>query len=369
MHFDSKNKASEGRINRRKPVTGCRPLKGTRVVEAVDVAAPLHIRLAISMAGKIAAELGADVTALEPPGGDPIRKLPPFVQGPGRRSALFEFLNAEKSIIPARSRVESHDLLAGADAVLIDGSSGVPDNTTTVVVSTFGPHQPDLQEPASELTLMAMSGVLHLIGEQAGEPVRLAGHQPSYAAGLAAFLAMTAGLLAPTPKIADVCVLDALLWINWKILSGPVLNAKTPGKAVNEWQAVAAIDGHIALVYMDRDWPVLAELVGDVRLRENRFATRPARLENMDALMAVLRPWFAVRRKADIYREARLRNIPLGPVWTISDLLRDAQYLERDFLAHTPAGVMPRLPVMWNGKRPQSAKSAAQPAERSAVDV
>jgi crotonobetainyl-CoA:carnitine CoA-transferase CaiB-like acyl-CoA transferase len=96
----------------------------------------------------------------------------------------------------------------------------------------------------------------------------------------------------------------------------------------------------------------LVGLIGDARLRERRFTTRESRLANLDELMAVIRPWFAVRRKADIYREAKLRNIPLGPVWTISDLLSDAQYLERDFLAITPAGVMPRLPVMWNGRRP-----------------
>ena len=215
---------------------------------------------------------------------------------------------------------------------------------------------------------MAMSGVLHLIGEQVGEPVRLPGHQPSYAAGLAAFLAMTAGFLAPTPKTADVCVLDALLWVNWKIVSEPVLKTSAPGKTVSEWQAVPVIDGHVALVYMDRDWPALADLVGDVRLREQRFATRQARLENMNALMAVLRPWFAVRRKAEIYHEAKLRSIPLGPVWTISDLLRDAQYLERDFLAVTPAGAMPRLPVMWNGRRPRSAESTRRPIG-SLIDV
>jgi crotonobetainyl-CoA:carnitine CoA-transferase CaiB-like acyl-CoA transferase len=337
------------------------PLEGTRVIEAADSTAPLHIRLAIAMAGKIACELGADVAVLDPKGGDPIHELPPFLQSAERRSAVFEFLNGRKSIIPAHRRSEFGDLAADADAILVDESIRLPDGVTAVVVSTFGPHQPTLRGPASELTIMAMSGVLHLIGEQAGEPFRLPGHQPAYAAGLAAFLAMVAGLLAPTAKIADVCVLDAILWVNWKIVSEPLLKPAAPGKAVSEWQVVPAIDGHIALVYMDRDWPALVDLIDDIRLREQRFATRPARLENLEELMALIRPWFAVRRKADIYREAKLRSIPLGPVWTVSDLLRDAQYLERDFLAITPAGVMPRLPVMWNGRRPRSAKSIQQP--------
>ena len=336
------------------------PLQGLRVIEGADFSAPLHVRLAIAMAGKIASELGADVAVLEPKGGDPIRKLPPFLRGAERRSALFEFLNSGKKVVAANG-AHCEEIAASADAVLVDESVRLPRDVTAVVVSTFGPHQPEPRGPASELTIMAMTGVLYLIGKQAEEPFRLPGHQPAYAAGLAAFLALSAGLLAPRPAIADVCVLDALLWVNWKILSEPAPQAPSADQAVSEWQAIPASDGHVALVYMDRDWPALVELVGDTRLRDPRFATRQSRLENLDVLMDVLRPWFAIRRKADIYRDAQLRKIPLGPVWTISDLLRDAQYLERDFLASTLAGVMPRLPVMWNGRRPRASASSRQP--------
>lgn len=326
------------------------PFQGVRIIEVADGAAPLHVRLAVAMAGKIASELGADVTVLEPSGGDPIRRLSPFLPGPDRRSALCEFLNGAKTVLALDDPARAEGMMRRADAVLVDASVRLPGDVTAVVVSTFGPGEPELQEAASELTIMAMTGVLHLVGKQAGEPIRLPGHQPAYAAGLAAFLALSAALLASGPMVADVCMLDALLWVNWKILSEQV-PSPSADQAVREWQTVPARDGHIALVYMDRDWPALVELVADSRLREPRFATRPSRLENLDALMDVLRPWFAVRRKAEVYREAQQRKIPLGPVWTISDLLRDVQFLERDFLATTSAGVMPRLPVMWNGGR------------------
>lgn len=334
---------------------GYGPLHGVRIFEASSATAPLHVRLAISMAGKIANELGADVAVLEPSVGDSVRQLPPFIKGSSWRSASFEFLNAGKKILSLSNGFDWREIESCGDAVLCDESIPV-ERITRVVVSTFGPRYPDLNEPASELTLMAMSGVLHKIGEQVGTPVRLPGHQPSYAAGLAAFLAMAAAVFGGAPKTADVSILDALLWINWKIIFEPMGKRTEIRQAEREWQAVPAADGHIALVYMDRDWPAMVDLIDDDRLREPRFATRPVRLENLDALMGVLRPWFATRRREDIYREAKARSIPLGPVWTISDLLRDAQYLERDFLASTPIGVMPRLPVMWNGKRLQPAK-------------
>lgn len=331
-------------------MNGKGPLHGVRVLEAASATAPLHVRLAISMAGKIANELGADVTVLEPGAGDSLRKQPPFIGEANERSALFEFLCRGKNVVSARHGVASSEIEAPADAVINDGSILVK-GMTNVVVSTFGPRYPSLREPASELTLMAMTGVLHMIGEQVGTPVRLPGHQPSYAAGLAAFLAMAAGVFGGAPKTADVSILDAMLWINWKIMFEPARRRADIRQTESEWQAVPAADGYVALVYMDRDWPALVDLVDDDRLREGRFATRPERLKNLDALMSLLRPWFAARRREDIYREAKARSIPLGPVWTISDLLRDAQYLERDFFASTPIGSFPRLPVMWNGER------------------
>ncbi len=330
-----------------------RPLERTRVIEVVAADAPLPVRLAIAMAGKIACELGAEVIILEPEGGDPLRALPPFLQGDGRRSALYAFLNGAKHIVRGQDPANLDAHATRADALLTDVSVDIPRETTAVVVSIFGPHRSEMREPASELTIMAMSGVLHLIGVQAGEPVRLPGHQPAYAAGLAAFLAMSAALLAPKRKIADVCVLDALLWVNWKVVTEPLLKTPT-GKAVNEWQVVEAADGHVALVYMDRDWPALVDLVGDARLHAPHFATRTNRLAHLDELMAILRPWFVTRSKADIYREAKQRGLPLGPVWSLSDLERDAHYLERDFWAATPMGIMPRLPAMWNGARPHA---------------
>lgn len=337
------------------PNTLIRPLTGTRILEAVTRAAPLHIWIAVGMAGKIAAELGAEVTLLAPDGDHPLRISPPFLQGTEGCSALFEFLHGAKTIVSASSEDNLHAHATDVDALLVDAAAALPRDKAAVVVSSFGPWQTELKEPASELTIMALSGVLHLVGLQAGTPMRLPGHQPAYAAGLAAFLAMSAALMAPVPRIADVSLLDAVLWVNWKVISEPLLAPPAAGKVVNEWQVLEATDGHIALVYMDRDWPALVDLIGDPRLRDPRFSTRPSRLEHLDDLMAVLRPWIAARSKADIYREAKLRSIPLGPVWSVADLVRDAQFLERDFWANTSAGMMPRLPVMWNNARPRAA--------------
>ena len=70
------------------------PLQRFTIVEVNDAGVPLCLRLATSLAGKIAADLGADVLKIEPPGGDPVRRAPPLL--PSGASALFQFLNTSK---------------------------------------------------------------------------------------------------------------------------------------------------------------------------------------------------------------------------------------------------------------------------------
>src|SRR5215475_126248 len=70
------------------------PLARFTVLELNDRDMPLCLRLATSLAAKIAGDLGATVLKIEPPGGDPVRRTPPFL--PQGESALFQFLNTSK---------------------------------------------------------------------------------------------------------------------------------------------------------------------------------------------------------------------------------------------------------------------------------
>src|SRR5258707_9188114 len=100
------------------------PLARFTVIEVNDRNVPLCLRLAVSLAGKIAADLGATVLKVEPPGGDPVRRAPPLL-GDGSESALFQFLNTSKRSLvldlatePGRAALAK--LLDGAHAVLFE---------------------------------------------------------------------------------------------------------------------------------------------------------------------------------------------------------------------------------------------------------
>ena len=125
-------------------------------------------------------------------------------------------------------------------------------------------------------------------------------------------------------------------------------SAPARGDTTANWFTVRAKDGHVALVYQDRDWPRLRDLIGDPRLKDQRFATDHARGANRAALLEIIGPWFAARTRAEITRAAQERRVPIGPVKQPAELLTDPQYRARGFLA---ADGVPVLPLAWDGRR------------------
>src|ERR1700716_2325756 len=104
------------------------PLQRFTIVEVNDRAVPLCLRLAVSLAGKIAADLGATVLKIEPAGGDPGRRAPPVL--PQGESALFQFLNTSKrslvlDLSGEAGRAALGTLLDAADAVLFEEPASI----------------------------------------------------------------------------------------------------------------------------------------------------------------------------------------------------------------------------------------------------
>ncbi len=309
------------------------PFAGRRVLDLSAQARQLPHALAIAMAARLAADFGAEVVRPAAPG-DLIAGLPPLLPDGG--SAPARFLLAGRVAAAAGA----FDAAIGDSAAL--GAAGAP---LTIRISVFGPGE---DPPMSELGLMALSGILASVQPLEPRPARLGGHQVAYAAGLAAFTALAAGLRAGRPDTADVSLFDVACWLNWKQVAS-VLLLGSPAEGAprrSDWHTMRAADGHVALVYMAKDWPALRDLVGDPRLQEPRFATQKGRLENLDALDAVLAPWFAVRSRAEITRAAQAKRIPVGPVLSPAELLTDRQHRARGFLA---ADGMPRPPLLWDG--------------------
>ena len=315
------------------------PLLGKRILDLGALCRGRPHGLAASMAGKLCAAYGAAVVR-PVPNGEPLADSAPLL--PGGRSALDMFLNRGKTAAGADSAF---------DAVIGDSQSlaAYSDIPVQLRLSVFGPGE---DPPVSEFGLAALAGLLDIVGDAAGPPTRLAGHQLAYAAGLAGCTGLLAALHGGGADIVDVSLFDVAVWLNWKAAAGVLVfgSVLRRGNPRNHWGIVEAQDGYVALVYQEKDWPALRDMVGDPGLSDPQFATSAGRAEHKAALMALLKPWFAARSRADITRDAQQRRIPIGPVLWPQELLTAPQYVARGFLQ--PDGT-PNLPIIWDGQRVQ----------------
>ena len=203
------------------------PLAGVRVVEIADnIAGPYCTKLLV--------DLGAEVTKIESPSGDPLRDWGPFPGGipDPNRSGMFEYLNAGKrgatiDLTTGNGADDARRLIAGAH-VLVDGLppghstdwasmsiiEGVAPGLVVVRISDFGQRGPFCDRDATPLTVQAASGWINN-RDPDRPPVQAGARISEYVAGgYAALGALTAlGARAADEGVVevDVSVLESLL--------------------------------------------------------------------------------------------------------------------------------------------------------------
>jgi crotonobetainyl-CoA:carnitine CoA-transferase CaiB-like acyl-CoA transferase len=185
-------------------------LDGVRVLDLADRSAAL--------AGRILADLGAEVILVEPPGGGSIRSEGPFLDGDAgpERGFAHQYLNANKRSVvldihgDADDRARFLALAATADVVIDTEAPGQLDELgldhhtlravnpglIQISVTPFGPDGPWRDRVANDLVAGATGGLIWLSGEPRSTPVQ-GGANPSYTmASLAAASAATIALTA-----------------------------------------------------------------------------------------------------------------------------------------------------------------------------
>lgn len=184
------------------------PLTGIRVVElASDLAA---------FAGKLLADLGAEVILVEPPGGHRTRSFEPFAgdEADPDRSLWFWYYNTSKrsvQIDPAAEPALFRRLVDSADVVLeaeppgalaalgLDHADLRADRPALIWVSVtpFGRTAPRHDHQATDLTIMAGAGPLWSTGydDHSVAPVRAGGNQGLHTASLWASMATLTAVL------------------------------------------------------------------------------------------------------------------------------------------------------------------------------
>lgn len=187
---------------------GARPLDGLRVVE---LSSPR-----CALAGKLLADMGADVTVVEPPGGSPMRSYEPFADDqPDPEGALWwwHYNTSKRSVVvdldSAAGAADFRRLVSTADAVIEAEPLGRLDELGLDWAQLGGPHQrliwvsithngrdrPD--PPATDLTVLAEGGPVWSCGydDHTIPPVRGGGNQGLHMASQYAVVTLMAALM------------------------------------------------------------------------------------------------------------------------------------------------------------------------------
>jgi crotonobetainyl-CoA:carnitine CoA-transferase CaiB-like acyl-CoA transferase len=204
-------------------------------------------------------------------------------------------------------------------------------------ITPFGLTGPYRDLAASDLVVMALGGLLNVVGAPEREPLSLGGYQAQYATGVCAFTGTAAALQyrdrSGRGQLVDVSALESIAFVEWKSASNYEATGSVRRRVGDHSHNVVlpTSDGWFGLLYTDANWPRLRDLTGIEALADERFSTRAGRAAHAAELRAVLSEWFAQRSKHEIYHAAQALKIPAGMVATVGDLLESEQYAAREF--------------------------------------
>ncbi|GAA6188503.1 CaiB/BaiF CoA-transferase family protein [Litorivita sp. NS0012-18] len=351
-----------------------RDLDGLLVVSIEQaVAAPY-------LTGRLA-EAGARVIKVEREEGDFARGYDDLVHG---ESAYFVWLNRGKESVCLDLRLETDkrvlsSMLAQADVFVQNLAPGAIERLgfdpvhlraqnpklITVSISGYGDDGPYAKRKAYDLLVQAESGLSAITGNMAGS-ARVGVSVCDIACGMTAHQAVLQALIGrgATGKGRHIAVSLFHALTDW--MNVPYLQFAYGGKApersglshptIAPYGAFAGSDGKEVLLSIqnEREWvKFCSDVLGDEALaRDPRFASNTKRVQNRDALDALVAAHFARYPRdalADMLQSAGVAN---GRVNTMDDLANHPQ--NRFVEAQTPSGPVTLLApgALMDGQMP-----------------
>src|SRR5436309_1765125 len=338
------------------------PLAHLRVVDLTDLRGAL--------AGRLLADLGADVVKVEPPRGDPGRLVPPFAGGVAApdRSLPFLYRNANKrgAVLDLHDAGGWHrfcELCERADVLIENlGPEGERRHGLTpaevqerhphlvhVALADFGLTGPRAGWRLEALPAFAASGALHASGFRDRPPCWLPGYAAHDCGAVFAVAGALAALLARARhgagETVEVSVQEAALnGMNpWSIPLAdyarlyPMLPVSPPRNADGAYHVLETADGYVrVLPGAPRQWRAFVALLGNPDALEGEHWGVPLfRLMNGDVVRAVAKEALAGRARADVLAEGRRLGVPITPVNTPEEFVAEEQTRVRGYFRKT----------------------------------
>ncbi len=342
------------------PAMPRRPLHGIRVVDLTIERGEL--------AGRLLADLGAEVLRVEPPEGSPARTLPPMV---GDQSLFFTVRNAGKRGVtldlskdPDRDRL--HELLAHSDVVIdsaepgswaesgLDADDLAERHPHLVVcsITSYGRTGPYAGRDVPCAVLDATGGMAFKAGVADREPLLPPGNIADDTASMHAVFAIECALLQQAEtgagQVIDLSVNEACAQVadwslsNWTRSNDagqPSLDSRIgPGPV---YTILPCKDGYVRLVIIaERHWKAMRAWLGEPDyLQDPEYETFMGRFGIADAVLNPLyTELFADLTMLEVAEECQNRGIVCTPILKPDDVLVNPHFAERGSFTRVPTG-------------------------------
>ena len=331
------------------------PLEGIKVVELARILAGPWI-------GQTLADLGADVIKVESPEGDDTRKWgPPYIDdGAEQSAAYYHGCNRGKRSIVCDFREDAGretvlKLIKNADIVIenfklgglekygLDYESLKQINPRLIYCSVtgFGQDGPYAARAGYDFMIQGMSGIMDITGDPKGEPQKIGVALVDIITGLYGVIGIQSALLhrqtTGLGQHIDMSLFDCMTGV----LANQAMNFLASGVApkrlgnahpnIAPYQTLPVQDGYFIIACgNDGQFAKLAGLLGLAELAEDeKFRTNAARVQNRDALTALLEGKTSVWLRDDLLAALEKLAVPAGPINTIADVFSDPQFIAR----------------------------------------
>jgi len=319
--------------------------------------------LAMPYCSMMLGDLGAEIIRVERPGvGDETRHWgPPWA---GELSAYYLCTNRNKKCITIdlkkkegqeiihrlarRSDIFLENFLPGNLAEMNLGYEDIKALNPKIIyasVTGYGQNGPYRDFPGFDFIIQAQGGLMSVIGDSDGPPMKVGVAIVDITAGLFACSAILAALhyreQAGIGQHIDIALLDAqVAWLANQA-SNYLVSGKVPRRMGNAhpnivpYETFQARDGiYIALgVGNDNQWRKFCKLAKLEHLMDDpRYVSNPKRVENRKELVSILQKIFLQKDSGEWINLLTEAEIPSGPINTIDRVFADPQVLARQML-------------------------------------
>ncbi|MFC6787175.1 CoA transferase [Halobaculum halobium] len=314
------------------------------------------------------ADMGADVLKVEPPGGDWVRRTPPFLDSEEEPyGGYFQSVNRGKSSIEldltdSDDREDFLTLVDRADVLVENYRAGTMEGfdlsyerlhernpgLVYAAIRGFGDPRtgstPEQARPAYDLIVQAMAGVMQINGQSDDPPTKVGVGIGDLFTGVLSAVGIFAAIhhrdRTGEGQFVDTSMYDAMLSMCERTVYQYSYTGEVPGRVGNAhpvlfpYDAFEAHDGLVVIAAIGpSQWDALCRAIDRPDLTEYR--EQSVRLANRERLRAEIAAWTRERTVEEVL-DVLDTVVPCAPVQDVADVFEGGIADRRDMLVDLP---------------------------------